>query len=44
MFSSISSLSLDRKTVDRKNRKKRRNELKHNATSRGSLSGQPGDS
>jgi len=37
--SSISSLSLDRKTVDRKNRKKRRNELKHNATSRGSLSG-----
>jgi len=33
------SLSLDRKTVDRKNRKKRRNELKHNATSRGSLSG-----
>jgi len=34
-----SSLSLDRKTVNRNGRKKRRNDLKHSATSRGSLSG-----
>jgi len=33
------SLSLDRKTVNRNGRKKRRNDLKHSATSRGSLSG-----